>query len=350
MPRGRKKKENNIVIPIRRSKDTESDMIAMSRDFNRALLFATDYLKWSSLQKKIFSLILGEIDWRHWHNDTQVQLNNEKVMKELGWDLGDNQRNMTAALNKELDYMVTHSAIRVKDPYTGDWFTGNVFVNAYGKLGITYVDLNPKIMPHVEGLYDTAEDKKKLFIQYVKPDLISFTSKFSAPLFSELCSCAVIGKNIINRHRIKIQRLRKLFDLSENDYTRKSSKAGSKPRLDKYNFEKRVLTPAVEDINNTEMLKLVPYEDGSYFKRIKTGAQIFEYEFQYIVLNDKEVYNHRKKLEAAAQKESDFNNIIEEWENSPDYLKHLEDLAMEYVDVGYDEEMEYVPETKEGNK
>ena len=255
-------------------------IIGMSRTFARAKIECPGMKKWSCQQNKMFELVLSKIDWKKGNNPNVIELYPSDIKEALGWNIDDSNINaMMYQMKQELVQMGKTSWITVSNPYTRVSISDALIIHVETDGGVIKVGLNPHFMPHFERLYNMAEDCGITFILFLANELYGFNSKYSLPLLMELRSCGKTG-NAINQHELTTAQLKTLFGMSEEDYTSFEKKSG-KIRFDRSKFERRVLDRAVAEINSTNMINLIPDEEGNYYKKVKENSHVKKYVFRY---------------------------------------------------------------------
>lgn len=285
---GRRKKESKGLF-IRKPEDVERDMLGMSRDFALAHLVNADFTEWSALQRKIFTIILGEINWKQKGNLNIIEMKNEDIANKLGWELNKNDRRLQEVLKENLVFMIEHSYISLHNPITNELISAHLIATLKTTSYMTSVTLNPDFMPHFEDLYNINLETRKSFITFMEPDILSFSSCFAYPLFFELRSCGKSG-GAVNTHTLTTRRLKEIFGLDESSYMRKDG------HFDRTNFEKYVLLPAIEDINSSETLSILPCEDEKFFKKEKVKGKVFGYTFKFQIWDKAKITKNRQLL------------------------------------------------------
>lgn len=255
-------------------------VIGMSRTFARAKVECTGMKRWSCQQNKLFELVLSKIDWKTGNNPNSIELFPSDIIEAIGWDIDENNiSSMMSQIKQEFVDMGKSSWITVSNPYTRVSVSDVLIIHVENDGRVIKVGLNPHFMPHFERLYNMAEDCGITFILFLANELFAFKSKYSLPLLMELRSCGKTG-NAINQHEMTTAQLKKLFGMSEEDYTVFEKQKG-KVKFDRSKFEKRVLDRALAEINNTNMINLIPGEEGNYYTKVKENNQVKKYVFRY---------------------------------------------------------------------
>ena len=310
MPRGRKKKYEKALV-LRLPTEIQNDKIALSKDLAKEMLAATGIMEWTSLQRKIFAIILLNIDWSGKNRSNEIEIDNQKALVLLQRHLSGAERNMGIMLEKEITYMAAHSGIELEDPYSHRLYGGNLFIEAIASPLFTTVKVNPTFMPHLEQLYRT-----KAFIVMLGTDWVSFNCVYSSILYEEFVLHGTAG-GFINTRNFSTKQLKELFGLGKYSYMKYKVEVDKQDNpidhkwlneelvennFDRYGFEHRVLIPAIEEINRSEMVQILPWENGQYFYKEKVGGKVKKYHFKFIIRSDSAIVKMRKEaLEKASE-------------------------------------------------
>ena len=285
------------IVEIIADDTFESNIYCVSRTFARAMLTDSDLGKWSGFQAKIFSEILSKINWQSGCNSNVIDIDNEAFLEKLNRSCdGSEIRKAAYSLREELDFMMRNSAITIQDPYTKQYFEGYIITNFEGSSQTTAVTLNPRLMPHFEKLYYLTQKTKVPFLAFFTIDEYKFRCKFSRPLLYELKSCCKMGGSI-NTHSLTTRQLKELFNLDIGAYMRDyDDVSGEYKNFDRANFEKYTLNRAIEELNRSCMVSILPYEDGSYYEKIKKRGKVTGYRFRYKVYTLEQMKKRQEKL------------------------------------------------------
>ena len=72
--------------------------------------------------------------------------------------------------------------------------------------------------------------------------------------------------------------------------------SGEYKNFDRANFEKYTLNRAIEELNRSCMVSILPYEDGSYYEKIKKRGKVTGYRFRYKVYTLEQMKKRQEKL------------------------------------------------------
>lgn len=329
---GRKKNsEKQSLKPMFRNpalidKDTTGLSVLLG---DRMFASKSEIKQWTMLQQTLFVIVLGRIkDWKSGGNDNVVVLNNRNVMEELGWELSDkNFRKMGDVLRKEFTHMAFHSGIRLQNLITGKWAAENFIVGASGDAYITKVTINPKFMTHCEDLFFMASNYKQSFYTILEPDVASFKHRGSYLFYSDIRRKIKVSKKPVEEVlSYTADQLRETFGVKDSEYTRSYDKEKNRYQLNHTTFEKYALNPTIEEINETELVKILPWEDDKLFRKFKNKDKKIEYLFKVRVYDTDTIKAERQRLYDIAQKAglnpqfypdyTDVKSIDSDWKGS----------------------------------
>lgn len=302
-----KYKETNNNLILRNPDDLDTDIVAMSAHFwKRHLAVKSETRKWSLLQQTLFLIVLRQLeDWRTGDNNNTVVLNNHNVMQELGWEFSEkNFKKVGSVLRTQFTDMVMNSTISLQDFSTKKWATSNLITDAEGDSRYTKVTINPKFMNHFEDLFFLATNFGQSFLPILEPDVASFKSHYSYLFFTNLrMRCKVNDEPVEDTVQYSVEDIRKIFDLEDKDYMRNRDEEKKKySGFDYTAFEKKVLNVAIEEINCSEQIKILQWEDGKFYKKIKIKRSVDSYIFKFRVLDQETIRKQRIQLFEAAKR------------------------------------------------
>jgi uncharacterized pyridoxamine 5'-phosphate oxidase family protein len=344
MARKKESEKTQNLVPLYKNPDlVDKDMIGMSAHFwERFFAPGSETRKWSFLQHSLFIIALGRIkDWRTGGNNNVVTFKNFKIMQELGWDFTEeNFRKIGQILRKEFDYMVDHSKISLQDVTTGNWYTGNLIVEAYGDSNITHVVLNHNFMTHFENLYYLAKNYSQSFHQLLESDMVGFKSQYSKMLYANLRSqCVVKGKSVEKIVVYGINELKEILGIDKDDYMR--VKDFDKDRYSGFDFtafEKRVLNPAIAEINKSELIAILPWDDGKFYAKRKHMRRVDGYALKFKVYDAETIKKQRKSLYQAALSDG----------KDPQFMSDFKEEVI--VEAGWEENWRATKDVKKGKE
>jgi len=297
MPRGRKKKQELQILRL--PLEISDDVLAVSSDFMYKYVHDETFNEWSLTQKKLFALVLDKIDWSGKNNNI-IQLKNEDIANELGWNYSqENFRNVGVDIRNDFSYMALHSGVRLQDPYTRKWLSGNFICHATGDSMYTNVVMNPIFMPHFESLYESTGKGGKFFYTMLKPDIVQCDCSAGHELFMWMRSKHKKKGIGTYSHTFGTKELKDIFGLPIDAYMRDiDSETGEYRDFNRTMFEKAVLIKAILSVNKSEQVQILKQPNGAYFKKEKEGKRVSGYTMTWRVLDNDTIAKRRaKKLE-----------------------------------------------------
>lgn len=237
---------------------------------------------WTVEQKKLFTMCLTKIAWGKSGNNNVVELNKREVIEALGLKI--DSHNQSTYLRKAFQELARNSEVHWTDPEDKNvWEDDFLITRRRSTRGSIFVTFNPYFMPHIENL-------AKSYITFLSDDIYNFKSKFTFALFEELRLHCDTRRT--NYRTYSTKELKDLFGLSKDDYM-------SGGRFDRYNFEKRVLDRAIEEINQSKMMSIYPSignhitKSGTMklYEKIKKNGSIVGYRFKYVVRTKQQAPN-----------------------------------------------------------
>ena len=190
-------------------------------------------------QSKLFMAALSQLD-PFGKNDPVIRLNKRDLFEKLGIEK-DTGRYMI--IKKDLRMLVKESFVDLtKTPEDGDW---------YGKMGVLFKSLetsykSPEYQLKVnEDFLSELQYLKKNYTTMELDEIISFDSLYTHRLYQYICSWNDKGECFLTTDQ-----LREIFGLEKEDYVTKEG------RFQRYNFEKRTLDVAIEEINEKTKIRI----------------------------------------------------------------------------------------------
>lgn len=286
------------------------ESVAMTRDFIREFLGREGFKNWTAQQQKLLSLFLAKLKYDEGNNDPEIQLTYDEIIKGLGWEYYGHERNMREKLFPDVNYMMGHCKMCLKGRNKGlPVYAGNLISGFKFDGNSLTIIINWQFMVHLENLFDLQRSTGWRFMIMPLSDLQLFHSKYSEFFFFEFITCGAVG-GAINSHQLSTKEIKYLVGLSDNAYMRKGQ------TFDRCNFEKRVLIPAMKDIEATEMVDIIKASDGEYFEKIKVRGKVVGYRFRYRIYTIQQIFERRTNPEKVKREatemvfEADFEDVI----------------------------------------
>ena len=258
-----------IERPEDKSNSLQNQIVAMSKALARS------QINWTLEQRKLFAMCLSKIAWRQNNNSNVIELDKREIIEVLGLKLS--TRYQSEYLRNAFRKLAANSEVHWTNPDDRNEWEDDFLIykrrSTKGKIEVTF---NPTFMPHLENLAQS-------YVTFLTDDIYGFKSTFSYILFHELRLNCDTRKT--NWRTYTTKQLKDLFGLGKEDYMRKDGK------FDRYSFEKKVIDTAIEEINRTEMIKILPFTESEAspknpnkcYEKIKKSGLVAGYRFKYWV-------------------------------------------------------------------
>lgn len=255
--------------PDDKGNSLQNKIIAISRSLARS------QINWTLEQRKLFAMCLSKIAWKQTTNSCEIVLEKNEIIKTLGLKVDSNHQSqyLRTAFRKLKD----NSRISWTDPEDkAIWEDGDLIRRVRSTKGQIIVLFDDYYMPNLEGLAQN-------YVTFLTDDIYGFKSTFSYILFHELRLHCDTRKT--NWREYTTDQLKALFGLKSTDYVRKDG------TFDRYSFEKKVLDVAIEEINKTEMIKILPFKESEAspkkpnkcYEKLKKYGYVRAYRFKFWV-------------------------------------------------------------------
>ncbi len=196
-------------------------------------LIARATTKWTLEETKLFLCSVTKIRFRDENN--WVTLSKKDVVEKLSIDPTSRSK-----LRDMFKKMMQKSYVQFDGPSEDEWEDGFLLINVRSTKKEISVKFNEVYLPLLDRL---SSHFTEFYLDYVK----DFTRMSSYNLYVFLCSWHDPDYLIQNK-KIKKSELHKVFNLKESDYWRNYGTENAKFHW--ADFEKYVLNPAIEEINN----------------------------------------------------------------------------------------------------
>lgn len=196
-------------------------------------LIARATTKWSLEETKLFLCSVTKVRMRD--SENWVTLSKKDVVEKLSIDPTNRSK-----LRDMFKKMMQKSYVQFDGPSEDEWEDGFLLINVRSTKKEISVKFNEVYLPLLDRL---SSHFTEFYLDYVK----DFTRMSSYNLYVFLCSWHDPDYLIQNK-KIKKSELHKVFNLKESDYWRNYGTENAKFHW--ADFEKYVLNPAIEEINN----------------------------------------------------------------------------------------------------
>lgn len=262
-------------IPGNRPKENKNSLLDVMTAISRSL--AKTQINWTPEEKKLFIMCLTKIRWSESGNSNVIELDKDEIIDalRLKMDSTDRSQYLRMAFRK----LARDSEVHWTDPNDRKrWRDDFLILERKSTRGKIIVTINAKFMPHLENLV-----KNTPYLTIWSSDVYGFRSKFSFSLFEEL-RLHYDTRILTNYRTYTTKQLKEIFGLGKNDYMRPPERGG----FNRTAFERSVIDVAVEEINRTQMMQILPNGtnrkgDILYYKKIKKNGFITGYEFRFFL-------------------------------------------------------------------
>lgn len=242
-------------------------LLAVSRIFARAR-------KQMSLEEqKTFVYALSQLKFREEAKGSVVYLDKRVLAKILGIKADTNH--LSRVIYNSIKGLTKHSYIELADEDKGGDFAaaGQLITTVLitRKLrNLVYVRLNEDYIKLFTGL-------EKDYITMWSLDIFKMKSKRSVQ-FYELLRQLTDTRFDVNQYGWGVKQLKEMFDIPKDgkgSYMRKDG------HFDRPAFEKYVIQPLCNDIQQCKMINLVVQPDGKLYEKVKQGNRVIGYRFYW---------------------------------------------------------------------
>ena len=227
--------------------------------------------KWSVREVKLFLTALSQIKTRD--KDNWVTLNKSDIIKKLEMDA--RNTNKLRGLFKDV---ATKSWVQFDGENEEEWHDGFLITMAKSTRNTVSVQFAKDYLP----LLDQLETR---FTWFYLDNIAHFNSKHAISLYQFLRSW--YDKDYMITHKkVSLKDLKQLFELDENSYmVKRTDKKTGRVNIvfDVYNFEKKVLNKAIEEIN-ADPVKSGMFVSYEKLKSHGTTGHVLGYDFAFSLI------------------------------------------------------------------
>lgn len=231
--------------------------------------------------KKIWVLALAQVHWSEWienynpgygaflniDQELEVIIPKKVVAKALGLKI-DKAGKYSKRISEICDKAFTQDQIILEDK-KGNKRRMHLFL----ELGTNQHHVSVVFHPIVKRYLFPMDEHKKDFTTLWAPDICNFKTDYAAKLYMYLREFGQPKKTMTQT--IPTKTLKEIFGLDENAFMRTTpSKRTGNCSFDRTKFEKRVLQKAIDEINESQMIQILPLgqdektKDVQYFWRV----------------------------------------------------------------------------------
>lgn len=219
--------------------------------------------KWTLEETKMFLCMVSKIKTRD--EDNWVTISKKDLSEKLGI-AASNKSKMREMFRK----MVSKSFIDFDGIKEDDWMSGVLLISIKSTKKDISVQFNPTYLPLLDHL-------SSHFTEFYLDSILGFRHMSSYKLYIYLASWSKGVVGATEKELVPKSKIHKVFGLNDSDYWRNWGQENVK--FDWANFEKFVLTPAIEEINKLQSC------DMNILKchKAKDGKTVLGYEIEYVM-------------------------------------------------------------------
>lgn len=223
-------------------------------------LLARATTKWTLQEKVLFLMAVSKINTIDENNE--VKLNKKEVMTWFEMDL-----RKSSELKKMVKAVAEKSWVEFNGPRSDLWSAGFIITGGRSDKNNLYIRFGEMYLPLVK-------DLKSYFTKFEIQDVIGFSHLSALNLYVYLSSWFDKRYPYQNTN-LKKSDIPKIFSLKKDQYWR--NYGTDQAFFDWAYFERRVLKPAIEDINNSKSCDM--HIDS--WEKVKDGKIVLGYRFKY---------------------------------------------------------------------
>ena len=254
----------------------ENQMIAMGKALMRAKKTMTIE------ERKLLIMAMTKIKWKESDNDLCVCLSKIEVAEMMGWNINSSDR--SAKVRKLATNLRRHSEIFIDGKDKDEWDDGFLVPRIRSTKGDIYVYFAEQFRPLLENL-----TKDRDFVTIWANDIYKFDSIYAYLLFEELRLHCDTTKT--NWRTYSTRELKELFGIPKDGKGSYMHKVKGKDSFNRSEFEKKVLDVAIAEINQGQMLRILPFvgmeanenKPNKLYAKIKKNGFVTGYQFKYNV-------------------------------------------------------------------
>lgn len=284
----------------------------------------------SLIQIKLFFIALEHIDWHSKRPANFVIMDNQLVKYRLKRN-DKTASSFAGVLRREYRKIIELSIVKKKD------VTGHLFLDVYANDDFTVLAINPVFLYHfIHADRVVGQNMKRDYFQYAIEDIMNFQSKYSLLLYLELrirqkydASLNMPVNAVPTEVRFYTNALKDAFGLSFDSYTQTIDGV---QHFNRASFERKVLCPALEEINKSRMIKILPPKKDecgiheALFRKTKFNNKIKYYYIYFLTQEETFIdtegqYFNREKLQEIQ------NRFYTLYQNNKKFLRFVDKIS-----------------------
>lgn len=238
------------------------------RLFAVSRIFARARKEMSLAEQKTFVYALSEMKFTEKPDSNAVRLDKKTLANILG--IHSDPDHLSVDLFDNIKDLDAHSRIRIAEKDRDLYADGFIVTSVVSFKNIVRIRFNEDFLPLFTGL--TTE-----YITLWSTDIFKMTSKRSVQ-FYEYLRQITDDRLEVNNIGLGVKALKEMFDIPKEG---KGSYMRLKGGFDRANFEKYVIDPLCDDLQNCKMINLVIQADGKPYEKVKHGNRVDGYRFYW---------------------------------------------------------------------
>ena len=302
--------------------------VAMRKPLAKAL--RSVFPQMSLLQIKLFFIALEHIDW-HSKRPVQLIILDNQVIKHRLKRNDKTASSFAGVLRREYRKIIELSIVKKKD------VTEPLFLDVYANDDFTVLAINPEFLYYfIHADRVVGRNMKRDYFQYAIEDIMNFQSKCSLLLYLELrsrqkydASLKMPVNAVPTEVRFYTKVLKDIFGLSIDSYTQTIDGV---QHFNRASFERKVLRPALEEINESRMIKILPPQEAecgiheALFRKTKFNNRIKYYYIYFLTQEEIFIdvdgqYFDKKKLQEIQ------NRFYTLYQNNKKFIRFVDKIS-----------------------
>lgn len=269
-------------------------LVAVSRIFARARK------NLSLAEQKTLVLALSQIRFKEEAKSNIVYLDKKMLANILG--INSDTDHLSINLHRAIKELPKHSFIEIADKDLGIYDSGCFITRVTMLKNRVRIKFEDEYITLFTGLSTD-------YITMWSEDIFGMKTSRSVT-FYEMLRQMTDTRKTINSVTLGVKALKEMFGIPKEKYI--YAKNGAFNRVA---FEKKVIYPICDDLQNTKMIKIIVQQDGKPYEKVKQGGRVLGYKFYWIYSQ------HPTVADAAEVKE-----IQDRVDKNPEVLKVAKDI------------------------
>ncbi len=272
------------------------------RLFAVSRIFARARKDMSLAEQKTFVAALSQLKFTETPRSNVVYLDKKTLAKIVG--VNSDPDHLSVDLYRTIGELPKHSFIKIADRDLNLYDSGNIITRLTMLKNRVRIKFEEEYLRLFTGLSSN-------YITMWSTDIFRMNSKRSVQFYEYLRQITDPNKNE-NSVLLGIKAIKGMFSIPE---TGSGSYMRKKDGFDRANFEKYVIDPLVEDLQQCRMINLIVQPDGRLYEKVKRGNRVAGYKFYW-------TYTAYPAVATA----SEVRAIQERVDKNPEVLKVARDI------------------------